>query len=269
MGAFGDLFTSILSAVLAFLWIFVLMGWMAEGEVSGKTGFATIVATVLLLAVGISSKSDIATYAVMLVFIVAIVSLPAYNIIAGKASDRELDLQGFERAHNAFAQNPANIGSRFEIAKHLAKLGQYGHAIAIAKGAESLLTDDQGVHQRGTRTMFSRELADLKYWQSIAKSEDFRNVGCPRCKRANPPGTIACLSCNSPFLLDIVRAGTQTGHLGAKVVVVWLCLAAIVAGGAILGTTSTGWTMVFPLALLVMALGGFLSWMLADRTKFV
>src|SRR5688572_10156908 len=185
MGLMGDLAVVVVMATMAGAWIYVIMTWMAEGEISGRMGLATIFASIMLLAVGVSSPIEIVTYSVLLLFVIAPFTLPLYNTIAGQASNRELDLQYFERAHEAFAANPANIGSRFEIAKHLAKLGQYGHAIAIAKGAETMLTDDQGVHQRGTRGMFYKEIADMRYWQSVAKPEDFRNVKCPRCSRAN------------------------------------------------------------------------------------
>jgi hypothetical protein len=188
--------------------------------------------------------------------------------MAGNASDMELNLTRFERAHEAFAANPANIGSRFEIAKQLAQLGQYGHAIAIAKGAEALLTDDQGAHQRGTRGMFVKELYDLKSWGEVAKPEDFRNVHCPRCKRPNPPGTIACLGCNSPFLLDIVRSGAQTTHVVSRIVLAWLCLAAVIAGCAMIGSMSGGWMMIFPVTLLLFAAAGVINWMMRDRIKF-
>ncbi|MEO7454498.1 MAG: hypothetical protein ABIV13_07020, partial [Fimbriimonadales bacterium] len=213
MGLFGDFFITIVMAVALFVWIYFVSSWMAEGEITFTTGLVTIFASILLMAVGISTANTTVMYAVLLVLVAAMFSLPLYNLMAGSASDRELNLTRFERAHEAFAANPANISSRFEIAKQLAQLGQYGHAIAIAKGAETLLTDDQGTHQRGTRGMFVKELYELKSWNEIAKPEDFRNVHCPSCKRANPPGTIACLSCNSPFLLDIVRSGSKTAHV--------------------------------------------------------
>ena len=264
----GRIVFAIGSAMFAGFWIYVVMGWIAEGEVSFATGLATMFASALLLAVGVASPVDAVTYGVMLLFLCAPFSLPVYNLVAGNASDRELDLQKFERAHDAFAANPANIGSRFEIARQLAKLGLFGHAIAIARGAETLLTDDQGSHQRGTRLMFGKELADTKYWESIAKPEDFRNVHCPHCSRPNPPGTIACLKCNAPFLLDIVRNGSQNKHVGGKIVLIWLLLAAVVAGASILGFTGGGWMIIFPLGLLVIAVGGFASWLLNDRIKF-
>ena len=268
MGLLGDFAVVIAICAMTGVWIWVIMHWMAEGEISGRMGILTIVASLCMLSVGVSSPVEAVTYSVLVLMVAAPFSLPLYNMIAGKASNRELDLQYFERAHNAFAQNPANVGCRFEIAKHLAQLGQYGHAIAIAKGAESLLTDDQGVHQRGTRGMFTKELSDLKYWQSVSKPEDFRNVHCPRCARPNPPGTIACLSCNAPFLLDIVRKGVRTGHVGTKIALAWLAFAAFVAGGAVIGSVSSGWLIVFPIALLAVAVGGFVNWLLADRVKF-
>ena len=268
MGYISDLAVVAVMAVMACAWIYVIMTWMAEGEISGKMGFVTIFASLLLLAVGASSPIDLVKYSVALLFIAAPFTLPIYNNIAGQASNRELDLTRLERAHEAFAKNPANIGSRFEIANHLAKLGQYGHAIAIAKGAETMLTDDQGVHQRGTRGMFYKELADLKYWQSVAKPEDFRNVKCPRCSRPNPPGTIACLSCHAPFLLDIVREGTKTSHVGTKIALTWLCFTAVVAAAATLGSFKGGWTVIFPIMLLVIAVAGFINWMMNDRIKF-
>ena len=264
----GDFAVVIIMAVMAGAWIYVVMTWMAEGEISGRMGLVTIFSSIMLLAVGVSSPVEVVTYAVLLLFIVAPFTLPLYNTIAGQASNRELDLQYFERAHEAFAANPANVGSRFEIAKHLAKLGQFGHAIAIAKGAETLLTDDQGSHQRGTRGMFYKELADMKYWQSLSKPEDFRNVKCPRCTRPNPPGTIACLGCNSPFLLDIVRAGTKTSHVGTKIALAWLCFAGVVGCAAMLGSFKAGWLVIFPIMLLAFAVGGFLNWVLSDRIKF-
>lgn len=204
----------------------------------------------------------------MILFLAAPFSLPLINFVTGQASDTELDLQNFERAHGAFASNPANVGSRFEIAKQLAKLGLYGHAIAIGKGAESLLTDDQGSHQRGTRLMFGKELSDVRYWESLAKPQDYRNVHCLHCSLPNPPGTIACLKCNAPFLLDIVRKGSETRHMGGKIVLIWLCLAGIIAGAGMLGSTGGGWMVIFPLGLLVLAVGGFASWLLKDRIKF-
>jgi hypothetical protein len=264
----GRIVFAIGTAVLAGVWIYVVMGWIAEGEISLATGLTTIVASCFLIAVGVSSQIDAITYGVMGLFVCAPFSLPVYNMIAGNASDRELDLQKFERAHHAFAANPANVGSRFEIARQLAKLGLLGHAIAIARGAETLLTDDQGPHQRGTKLMFAKELSDTKYWESIAKPEDFRNVHCPHCSRPNPPGTIACLKCNAPFLLDIVRGSSQNRHVGGKIVLVWLCLAAVVAGSSLIGSTGGGWLIIFPTALLVIAFGGFASWLLNDRIKF-
>jgi hypothetical protein len=131
-----------------------------------------------------------------------------------------------------------------------------------------MLTDDQGSHQRGTRGMFTKELYDLKTWQGMAKPENFKNVHCLRCKRPNPPGTIACLSCNSPFLLDIVRAGTKSGHVGSKIVVAWLCFAAVIAGCAMIASMKGGWMMLFPVALLLAAAGGIINWMKSDRIKF-
>jgi len=268
MGPFGDLVVTIATSLLAFLWIYCVISWMTEGEVEGTTGIATIIATIMMIGVSVSSQSEIVNYSIMLLFLLAPFSLPLINLVSGQASDRELDLQSFERAHNAFASNPANVGSRFEIARQLAKLGLYGHAIAISKGAESLLTDDQGSHQRGTRLMFGKELSDMKYWESLAKPEDYRSVRCPHCSRPNPPGTIACLKCNAPFLLDIVRRGSKTEHVGGKIVMVWLCLAGVVAGAAVLGSSGGGWLVVFPIGLLVVAVGGFASWLLKDRINF-
>jgi len=268
VGAFGDLVVSIAMSLLAFLWIYCVIDWMVEGEIAGTTGFATIVASLLMIGVGISAQSEAVAYSVMLLFLVAPLSLPLINLVSGQASDRELNLQRFEQAHGAFASNPANVGSRFEIAKQLAKLGLYGHAIAIGRGAEALLTDDQGTHQRGTRLMFGKELSDVRYWESVAKPEDYRNVQCPHCSRPNPPGTIACLKCNAPFLLDIVRKGARTKHLGGKIVLIWLSFAGVVATAAMLGSRGGGWILIFSIGLLVLAVGGFSSWILKDRIKF-
>ena len=40
MGYIGDLAVVIVMAVMAVGWIYVIMTWMAEGEISGKMGFA-------------------------------------------------------------------------------------------------------------------------------------------------------------------------------------------------------------------------------------
>ena len=95
----GDFAVVIIMAVMAGAWIYVVMTWMAEGEISGRMGLVTIFSSIMLLAVGVSSPVEVVTYAVLLLFIVAPFTLPLYNTIILLLSGDEETAMTTTRVH--------------------------------------------------------------------------------------------------------------------------------------------------------------------------
>lgn len=246
-------------------WVVWTVRRMIDAEISSLSGLLTIGVAILLLAVGMWGG-----YAVGAVIGVAMVaSLAAVPYLLSKIDERisrEADEHLLEQAFTAYGENPQNVAAHFRIAALLYTYGWRGHAIAIAeRAASSLSAEVDPVANRSIRDLFRQELYRLEQWKREARDKDFKPVRCLRCNASNPVGTIACVRCQAPVLLDYACTLTLARPFYSRLFLAWSVIAAVIGGGAIAGMTLEGngrYMVIFGLVILA---GAFLAFLFRDK----
>lgn len=226
---FGRLLTSIGIGLTVAVWIVVLLRWTIDGDLN-----PLVAALGVAVALGAATLVIWAPYPWVsaVVFVSIVATIVFFPFALEQVSQREmrlLDTREFEKAHQAFAANPANVAAHLAIARHLANYGMLGHAIVIADNAIASLPDQiDPVQNRSVRDLFEKEIRMLKEWKTRATAESFKPAPCVRCKQMNPPGTISCLGCGGPFLLDLARDFDIKSKFIGRLVLSWAIVAIVI-----------------------------------------
>jgi ribosomal protein L40E len=246
-------------------WVVWTVRRMIDAEISSASGLLCIGAAILLLGAGMWGGYVVGA----VVGVVMLASLAAVPYLFSKIDDRisrEADQHLLEQAFRAYGDNPQNVAAHFRIAALLYTYGWRGHAIAIAeRAASSLSTEVDPVANRSIRDLFRQELYRLEQWKEEATDRDFRPIQCLRCHASNPAGTIACVQCQAPVLLDHARTLTLARPFYSRLFLAWSAIAAAIGGGAIAGLTLEGNARYVVIFVLVLLAGAFLAFVFRDK----
>jgi hypothetical protein len=248
---YSDPFVRLVIAVgmvlVVMVWVYMAMHWIAEGDLEAIPGIISILVAAGCIPVAVWFPNPTIALIAAVVIFASVVSFPFARSQLDARLHREIDTDELEKAHSAYAAAPSNAHARFEIARVLYKLGLPGHAIAIAEeAAAGLSTANDPTTNRSYREFFHRELYHLAEWKRLhGAPQEFRPIACPRCKRANPPGAVACIGCGGPFLLDLARKALAGERVLTRLVFSWAVIAATIVGAAMIGSEFSGGPLLF------------------------
>jgi hypothetical protein len=266
----GESFETLLIAIGLSLpiavWVIAIIHWMLDGSVEVAHGFVGIGIALALATLILMSENPVVRAALFVSVLTTLVVVPFADGQLMRRVSKQLDTDALERAHEAFATNPANASARFEIARWLEAFGLVGHAIAIAEEAKNALPDDRDpVSNRSIQDMFAPEIRRLADWKARATVADFRRAPCPRCKAMNPPGAIACTRCGGPYLLDLARSQSVRSRFVGRLIIAW-AIASVVFAAVPLIALRFGFGIAIAAAAVLIAGAGFAFYrMFADR----
>jgi hypothetical protein len=231
--------------------------WMVEGEIDAITGTSAIFVALALLAVSQFSSNIYVPTVILVVLVTSMLFFPFAQTLFSERMHRQIDTDELQRAHEALERDGTNVHAMFEVSRVLHKAGMAGHAIGVAEAAASRLSSaPDPITNRSARDAYRRELYALEDWKRNASKEDFEQVACPRCKRLNPPGSLACLHCGGPFLLDLSRMSTYGDRFLPRLVYAWIALMLTLSVATVVGSQTSGREQLLAVGTCV-ALGGF------------
>lgn len=202
-------------------WVLSLVHWMIMGDIDGLTG-----TTGILIGFGLGIVALVPPVAILspLSFVVVIATMVLYPFVKSALNQVELrsvDVEALQRTYDVLGQRPQNPSARFRLAQYLWKLGNPGHALAIA---------EEAVKQMPVQH-FRDEHRILAAWKQNPLPPDVqRAIACPSCGFANPPGEIFCQGCGAPFLLHRLDRRLGPGTAGRRMIAAWITMVAVLIG---------------------------------------
>lgn len=212
--------------------VYFLIQWVADGEIEL---FPAILAVIVMLAVlysGVRSQSMVVIGAGLTSIITLLVFFPFAVEKLAEAENVGVEIDRLDKIHQMITQKPENISAYFSLAESVHDLGLEGHAVAICQRTlDTLPTEVDPQTNQSIRDVFRAEEARARSWgRSITDPDAMKAVACPRCSRLNEAGTIACVGCQGPFLLDIARAIDPRSKIRTKLVFAWTIVVALFTG---------------------------------------
>ncbi len=263
---FGGFIETILISIPVCLWVVATLHWMFEGDLDVIPGINSIAVAIGLIPLALWPPDPVIPGIIFAIVIASIVFFPFALTQANTRMHRLLDTEELERAHESYGQHPDNVAAKFEIARVLHKYGLAEHAIAIAEGARvGLSTELDPVSNRSTQDLFQTEIRLINRWREEAGGKiELKPAQCPRCGRPNLPGTIACLGCGAPYLLDLARESNVRERFITRLVSAWVIIVAVILLGALAGTKFTGSALIAAILTLVAFAGLGLSFIFRE-----
>ena len=257
----AGLATAIFIFIPVALWIILSIHWMIEGDLGVIPGLVGIGVAIAMVPLAIWPPDPVIPGIIFAVVIASAVFFPFALTQANARMHRLLDTQELENAYAAYGQHPDNVAAKFQIARVLHKYGLTTHAVAIAESARhSLSTELDPVSNRSAQDLFQTEINLISRWREEAGGRlEIKPTKCQRCGRPNPPGTIGCLGCGAPYLLDLARETHEREHFITRLVSAWAIIVSVIVLGALAGTKFTGTTMLAAILVLVAFAGIGLS----------
>lgn len=262
----GLLITLAMAPVVGFA-VLRVVKYMLDGELDAAPGFGAIVTLLGVMVVTIMSKSSVVAGVVLVGVLSLVVFFPFAVDTLANADVRGIDIDRLDRVHREIVARPENVASYFALAELVHKLGLEGHAIVIAERTLASLSNEvDPLKNQSLRDVFKTEESRTKQWRRDLNDQDaFRAVACPRCKRKNEAGTIACSGCQGPFLLDLARGIDPRQRVRSKLVLGFAMVAGFLAG------TTYAWSVIegdlrwlaFGVGLATVA--GVFTWMFQHR----
>lgn len=261
-----SLFITLATILVMGFAILKMIGMMVLGDLPAIQGWSAIAILLAILAITISSHSEVVAGATFVTVLTLIAFYPFAASQLEKLELRGIDVTGLEKAFKTAIERPDNVAVRFQIARIVHDLGLPGHAIAIVDTtllAMSTQWDD--VQNRSLRDVFRGEELMAKQWRRDLRDPDaFADVACPKCGRKNPPGQLACVGCGGPFLLELARKLDVKGKFVGKLVLAWALLAAFLVG-TVLATQNLGGALLYAVFFASLAcVGGILFFLFRD-----
>lgn len=202
------------------IWGASLVGWMITGEVDVISGILGFTVAILLgfvtLFPPVPALQPITFGAVVLTIIL-------YPFVRMGMTGRELravDAEAMERAYEALAMKPDNLGARLKLAKLAAQRGYAAFAVAMV--------DSQLAYM--PKHLYQDELRQLESWKAAARAPGVTtSLPCVDCGLMNTPGGIHCVRCGAPFLLDNARGKLVGKSTGRRLLAAWIAMVAALA----------------------------------------
>ena len=248
--------------------VLMVLKWMFSGELDTGPGIVAIAVVVLIPVVTVMSKSEYVAGAVIVIMITLMMFFPYALDQLDSAEVRGMDIDKLDKAHRQITETPENVPTYFLLAELVHSLGLEGHAVSIAEQTlDRLSTKIDPIKNQSIREAFRAEESKAREWRRrITDPGAFRAVACPRCRKMNESGAIACGNCQGPFLLDLARAIDPRPKVRSKLVLSWALVAGFFTG------TVYGWMLLdgfLRIALLLTGLGlvgGTMHRLFRDRT---
>jgi hypothetical protein len=173
--------------------VVTLSGWIIQAEIEPLLG---------LLGVGVALGVGILAFVgpdpqlgpwLLLASISMVILVPIGRSLNDKRDLALIDIEQIERAYEALATSPTDVGSKFRIARVLFKRGNALQAIALAEDALKGMS----------KTLFEDEFRTLAGWKRGVPwtSEPMVCV----CGNRNSAGAVFCTRCRAPLMLHFAR----------------------------------------------------------------
>ncbi len=203
------------------IWIISLVHWMISAEIDGMSGFLGIC---MGLALGYFTLKPPLPILSPVLFGVTWLTVLLYPVITSSLDKRALvaiDLDSLDKAYNALAQKPDNVGLKLKVARLVYSRGLLGHAIVLGEEALKGMPDQ----------LFQDEHKMINAWKMAAGNPtEVRSLPCLECGYPNAAGRIHCEKCGSPFLLHHAKGKWLGPNLAKRVVACWAAGIALFLG---------------------------------------
>lgn len=178
------------------IWVLSMVGWMIEGEIEPLFGLVAVFGSVGLGAVAASPPAPWVTPIIFGFVLCMVVFYPYMRHQMAQQQLTAFEMKQIEDAYRELSLRPDNAMAQMRMARVLERRGKLGHAIAIAETA---------LHGRPIK-MVEDEVREVRRWKVNATDASlFEDASCLRCGAKNPVGTLICVGCGGPFLLDIAQ----------------------------------------------------------------
>lgn len=247
--------------------IVAVIRWMIDGDIPTGVGIGVLGGMLGLMAIGIKGEHPAAPWVVLGIVVTLMLFFPfAANQLAFFEL-RLVNIDRLERAHEELARRPDNVPAAFQMARTLHAIGHRGHAIALTTQVlESLDQTPDPLQFRSMKDLFREEQYELKQWQMAAKPTDFAPIACPMCGAKNPPGPIACVQCQKPYLLEIARRTDVRPRFIGRLVVAWLMIAFALVGASFASFFLEGAVRLVAFLGCLLTAGAILWWLFGRKT---
>jgi hypothetical protein len=224
-----------LASVVVFgLLTFVIIRLIATDELDIAPGVALIGSMLVTMVLLIYAKSAVLSGIVLLGSLAAAAFVPYAKTQMDNQLLDSIPLEALEKAHLSLTGKPDNPSAWFQAARALHGMGLPGHAIVIAELTLGSISDEIDPNTNvSTRSYFQREATMIKYWKEELKDETaFDPVPCPTCHIPNQAGTIKCVKCGGPYLLELARKTFSKKQVWSRLVLGYaLCFLVMAACG--------------------------------------
>jgi hypothetical protein len=202
------------------VWLVCMVQWWVAGEVEAV--FA-VTAIGLGLGVGVMAIKPPVPWLSPVLLLIAVLTVALFVPLRKAVQEHQLtgiDAESLSRYIESLARQPDNLAARIHAGDLLFRAGHKGHAVALCRDAVAGLNP----------AVFRAEIQALRFWEANTRPDEIRAAPCLRCGVANEPGTLACVNCSAPVILDLVRGTTFQGDLAKRLVSIWI-VGALVLGG--------------------------------------
>ncbi|MFQ6131033.1 MAG: tetratricopeptide repeat protein [Armatimonadota bacterium] len=207
-GTSGDLLYLFLPYLLCLLLMaypaFRIVSLYIEGGIS-TLALALSLASLLALMAGIGRTwGSPAGVALLLLFVLLCVGLPALNAVAERRLWRRLTEEDIEQCLRALRFDPKNVHAHSRLGDIYLRLRRYDEAIECYHQATRLAPKDH------------KEKRKLQYAVDRKRRAEVQSVFCPRCRTENAGHAVHCRECGTPLsakreLLDLLHTARATG----------------------------------------------------------
>lgn len=178
------------------VWLVSLIQWMVSADVDVLTGVSGIAIGLSLAYLTIRPPMPQLSPVFFTVTWLTVLLYPGLRAAMDKRALIAIDLQALDRAYQAIAAKPDNLGARLKVAKIAYSRGLAGHAIAVVEDSLRNLPEN----------LFTEEYKLLSNWKNaMGARNQARSLPCLECGHPNRPGLLHCERCQAPFLLHHAR----------------------------------------------------------------
>lgn len=228
--------------------VVTLIGWIIQAEIDPVAGFAGIVLSVAIGAIGIIAPDPHITPWLLIGSISMVVLFPIARSVRERRELALLDVEQMERAYEALEKNEKDIGARVRIAKILFHRKNVNHAIALVEDALKGMPKD----------LFDEEYRMVGRWKAMGPVHPTQLV-CVECAARNKTGAAFCYRCKSPILLHFAKGHWVPPSILRKLLLGWVAAVLLIVGipvaASVLPPTKSA-----PVVVLLLCVSAFIAW---------
>ncbi|MBS1724931.1 MAG: hypothetical protein JSS66_18480 [Armatimonadetes bacterium] len=241
---------------------------MVAGDLPALPGLGALALLVIAYVVAITYPEQKMALPVAIVLVVTMAFFPFAESYLETHELGEVETARLEKAHAELSVRPDNIPARFDLARALFDRGLKGHAIGLGENTlAGLGTDRDMMSQRSQRDFYRNEDYMVARWRTeTTNPKAFEPVACPLCGTMNPPGPLACVGCEKPYLLELARRSDRRGRVYGRLVVGWILTTGLLITSCVIVTAYKWPTTAYLLLLTLAGVGGTMAWLFRPRT---